>query len=135
MLACWVVRQLSVGEALAVMRCARSRPGLALWGDAYFFSLVHTALRSFSAFGEHSWNGRRRSSLSAGVLMAGSSNSSLSMNFSAPATALLYLAKLEAAAMFSGCIIQLMNTCASATLLAPLGMAKLSIKAATPSFG
>src|SRR6218665_978319 len=97
-------------------------------GAAYFFSLVQTLLRSDRDFGEQSLNGRRRSSLSAGVLIAGSSNSALSMNFSAPAMALLYLAKLEAAAMFSGCIIQLMNTWASATLVAPLGITKLSMK-------
>ncbi|MNT24089.1 hypothetical protein D3C72_1595440 [compost metagenome] len=92
-------------------------------------------LRRLRALGEQSLKVFRRSSLSCGVLMAGSSNSSFSMNLSEPSMALLYLAKLEAAAMFSGSIIQLMKAWASSTSTASLGITKLSMKTWMPSFG
>ena len=55
----------------------------------HFLSLVQTLLRNARAFGEQSLNGFRRSRLSCGVLIAGSSNSAFSMNFSEPTMALL----------------------------------------------
>src|SRR3546814_9316475 len=85
---------------------ASARPAAA----GQLFRRVHTLSRSSRAAAEQSSSGRSRSAYSSGMTTAGSLLSDSSMRALEPRMALMYAVKLEAMAIFSGAIIQLMRS-------------------------